>query len=114
MLNSGMGFVFTARDLASSTFAKLERSFASLDERVGLGSARIKSSFRELGVGMALMTAGFIGLGSGFALAGVAGKFGEAIAQVGAVSNASAGELAMLHEAALDAGLATQFSPTEA
>jgi TP901 family phage tail tape measure protein len=114
MLNAGMGFVFTARDLASSTFAKLERTFASLDERVGLGSARIKGSFRELGVGMALMTAGFIGLGGGFALAGMAGKFEEAVAQVGAASNASAGELAMLHDAALDAGLATQFSPTEA
>ncbi len=115
MLNSaGMGFVFTARDLASNTIARLERTFASLDDRVGLGSAKIKSSFRELGIGMGLMTAGLVGLGAGFALAGVAGKFEEAIAQVGAVSNASAQELAMLHDAALEAGLATQFSPTEA
>src|SRR6266545_2533935 len=115
MLNSaGMGFVFTAKDLASSTIARLERTFASLDERVGLGTAKITSSFRELGVGAGLMTVGLVGLGSGFALAGVAGKFEEAIAQVGAVSNASAKELGMLHDAALDAGLATQFSPTEA
>jgi TP901 family phage tail tape measure protein len=114
VLNAGMGFVFTARDLASSTIARLERSFASLDERVGLGAARIKGSFRELGLGMALMTAGLVGLGGGFALAGVAGKFEESIAQVGAVSNASAQELAMLHDAALVAGVATQFSPTEA
>jgi len=115
MLNSaGMGFVFTARDLASSTIGRLERTFASLDERVGLGSAKITSSFRGLGVGMAFMTAGLVGLGGAFALANVAGKFEEAIAQVGAVSNTTGAELAMLHDAALDAGLATQFSPTEA
>jgi TP901 family phage tail tape measure protein len=114
MLNAGMGFVFTARDLASSTIARLERTFASLDERVGLGTQRITRSFRGLGIGMGLMTAGLVGLGAGFALANVAGKFEEAIAQVGAISTASAEELKMFHDAAIEAGLATQFSPTEA
>gem|GEM_PF-2304307 len=34
--NLGLGFVFTARDLASGAIGNLERNFMSLDRRVGL------------------------------------------------------------------------------
>src|SRR5688572_7286589 len=101
MLNHhGLGFVFTARDLASDTIARVERSYASLDERVGLGSNRMDRAFRDLGVGAGLATAGLIGLVGAFALASVSGKFEQAIAQVGAVSNASAADLQGLKDAA--------------
>lgn len=46
MNNLGLGFVFTARDLASGTIANVERSFTSLDRKVGLGSERIQSAFQ--------------------------------------------------------------------
>lgn len=110
----GLGFVFTAHDLASAKIQSLERSFMSLDRRVGIGSERIGSAFRELGVGLSIMTVGATMVGGAFALADKAAQFEQAIAAVGAVSGATKDELWQLHEAAIDAGIATQFSPTEA
>ncbi|RJS12860.1 phage tail tape measure protein, partial [Corallococcus sp. H22C18031201] len=114
MLNNlGMGFVFTARDLASDTFQSVERNFMSLDRRVGLGTARIEGAFQRLGVAMALFTAGAVTIGASLSLANAAGEFGQAVAGVAAVSGASAEELRQLRDAALQASLATQFTPTE-
>ncbi|MBU8900625.1 phage tail tape measure protein, partial [Corallococcus sp. M34] len=114
MLNNfGMGFVFTARDLASDTFQGVERNFTSLDRRVGLGTARIEGAFQRLGVGMALVSAGAVTIGASLSLANAAGEFGQAVAGVAAVSGASAEELRQLRDAALQASLATQFTPTE-
>ncbi|MGN6108839.1 MAG: phage tail tape measure protein, partial [Kofleriaceae bacterium] len=114
-LNSlGLGFVFTARDLASGKLEALERRFASLDDRVTGGTQRITGSFRALGMGLASLTAGAVVAASAFMLADAAGKFEQSVAAVGAVAGATASELGALKDAAIDAGLATQFSPTEA
>jgi TP901 family phage tail tape measure protein len=112
--NLGLGFVFTAHDLASAKMQGLERNFMSLDRKVGLGTDRITGSFRELGIGLSIMTAGAAMVGGAFALADKAGQFEQAIAAVAAVSGATKDELAQLRDAAIDAGIATQFSPTEA
>jgi TP901 family phage tail tape measure protein len=114
-LNSlGLGFVFTARDLASAKMTSLERRFSSLDDRVSGGTERITGAFRELGVGLAVFTAGAATVAGAFALADAAGRFEQAIAAVAAVSGATATELEALRNAAIDAGIETQFSPTEA
>ena len=112
--NLGLGFVFTARDLASGAIQNLERNFLSLDRKVGLGTERIESSFQQLGVGLAVFSAGAGVVAGAFALANAAGRFEQSIAAVGAISGASAVELGQLRDAAIDAGIATQFSPTEA
>ena len=65
--NLGLGFVFTARDLASGAIGNLERNFMSLDRRVGLGTDNIQSAFQQLGVGMAVFTAGAATVGEGLA-----------------------------------------------
>ncbi len=114
MNNMGLGFVFTAHDLASAKMQGLERTFMSLDRKVGLGTERISGSFRELGIGLSIMTAGAVMVGGAFALADKAGQFEQAIAAVASVSGATRDELAQLRNAAIDAGIATQFSPTEA
>jgi TP901 family phage tail tape measure protein len=114
MLNMGLGFVFTARDLATNTIRSIERSFMRLDQKVGVGKARIEAGFQELGVGMAVLTAGAATLGGAFALASLAGRFEQAVAAVGAVAGASAAELDALRAAAIQAGIATQFSPEQA
>lgn len=114
-LNSlGLGIVFSARDLASGTMGRLERRFRSLDSRVTGGAARIDGAFRRMAAGVAVFTAGVATLGGGVALATAAGRFEQGIAAVGAVSRASAAELAGLEEAAIRAGVNTQFSPDEA
>lgn len=112
--NLGLGFVFTARDLASGAIGNLERSFMSLDRRVGLGTDNIQSAFQQLGVGMAVFTAGAATVGAAFSLANAAGRFEQAVASAGAIAGATAEELTRLHDAAIEAGLATQFSPTQA
>ena len=114
-LNSlGLGFVFTARDLASSHIQNLERSFTSLDKRVGLGTERLQTSFQQLGVGLGVFTAGAATVGAAFSLANAAGRFEQSVAAVAAVSGATTAELRQLRDAAINAGIATQYSPTEA
>ena len=114
-LNSlGLGIVFSARDLASGTMGRLERRFRSLDTRVTGGAARVDGAFRRMAAGVAVFTAGAATIGGGIALAAAAGRFEQGIAAVGAVSRASAAELAGLEEAAIQAGVNTQFSPDEA
>ncbi|WP_408891588.1 phage tail tape measure protein [Myxococcus faecalis] len=114
MLNNlGLGFVLTARDLASGVFSQVEVNFTRMDRRVGLGTARIESSFQRLGVAMSLFTAGAVTLGASLSLANTAGQFEQAVAGVGAVSGASSEVLGQLRDAAIKASLATQFTPTE-
>jgi TP901 family phage tail tape measure protein len=112
--NLGLGFVFTARDLASGAIGNLERNFMSLDRRVGLGTENIQSAFQQLGVGLAVFTAGAATVGAAFSLANAAGRFEQAVASAGAIAGATATELTQLRDAAIAAGLATQFSPTQA
>jgi TP901 family phage tail tape measure protein len=115
MLNNlGLGFVFTARDLASAKMSAFEKRFSSLDDRVTGGTERITGSFRQLGIGLGIFTAGAATVAGAFALADAAGKFEQSVAAVAAVSGASAKELEQLKNAAIDAGIETQFSPTEA
>jgi TP901 family phage tail tape measure protein len=110
----GLGFLFTARDFASSKMLSLERHFSSLDNTVTGGAVRMESAFKQIGVGLGLLTAGAITFGSSLALANAAGKFEQGLAAVGAVTRATTAELGMLSEAAINAGIQTQFSPEEA
>jgi TP901 family phage tail tape measure protein len=112
--NLGLGFVFTARDLASAKMAGLERRFSSLDERVTGGTERLTGAFRQLGIGLAVFTAGAAAVAGALSLANAAGRFEQGLAAVGAVTRATTRELAMLRDAAIRAGIETQFSPDEA
>lgn len=112
--NLGLGFVFTARDLASAKLGQLERNFTNLDQSTRGSAARINASFRQVAVGLGVFAAGAAAVAASFALANAAGEFGQALAQVGAVAGATADELELLRQAAIQAGVATQFSPTEA
>ena len=112
--NLGIGFVFTARDLASAQMRGLQRSFHSLDRSSQLSGARIDTAFRTAAAGLAVFGAGAATLAGTFSLANAAGQFGQAIASVGAVARASAEEVEQLRQRAIQAGVDTQFSPTEA
>jgi len=112
--NLGLGFVFTARDLASAKIRGLERSFGSLDSSTKSSAARISASFRQVAIGLGVFAAGAATVAGAFALANAAGEFEQGLAAVGAVSRATTRQLAMLREASIQAGIATQFSPAEA
>jgi TP901 family phage tail tape measure protein len=112
--NLGLGLVFTAKDLASGHIQRLERNFLSMEGSITGGSDRIHGAFKELGAGITVFALGAATLAGAYVFASAAGKFEEAIAAVGAVSNATTDELKALHDAALEAGIETQFTPTEA
>lgn len=112
--NLGLGFVFTARDLASAKMTRLERRFTSLDDRVTAGTNRMTGAFRQLGVGLAVFTAGAVAVAGALSLANAAGRFEQGLAAIGAVTRATTRELGMLRDAAIQAGIETQFSPGEA
>jgi TP901 family phage tail tape measure protein len=114
-LNSlGLGFMFTATDLASGVMDRVQGNLESLADASGKTIDGLDGRLQKFGAGVAAMAIGFGGLSAAFGMANKYGEFEQAIAAVGAVSNATAAELALLKKAALEAGIATQFSPTEA
>jgi TP901 family phage tail tape measure protein len=116
MLNSsfGLGFVLWARDAASHVMTRVERSFRSLDDAVTGGEERLSAAFGGISTGMSMLAAGAVGVAASFALASTSGRFSEAIAAVDAVAGGAGENLEAFRDAAMDAGIATQFAPTEA
>jgi TP901 family phage tail tape measure protein len=106
--------MFTATDMASSVMDRVKGNLKSLEDAGGKVADGLDSRMAKFGSGVAAMGIGAAGLMAGFGLARKAGDFEQAIAAVGAVSNASADDLKLLEKAAIDAGIATQFSPTQA
>lgn len=114
-LNSlGLGFVFAAKDLATGTMTKLERRFGSLDRRSRDSLGRFQKTTSGFMRGFGLLAAGAIGVIGSLKIAKSAGEFGQGLAAVGAVTKATTAELHKLENAAIDAGIKTQFSPKEA
>jgi TP901 family phage tail tape measure protein len=123
--NIGLGIVFTASDLASNVIRQVTANFlglsntvtgvsAKLAQRLNVATATMTTALQGFSKGLAVATAGALALGAAFNLADEAGKFEYQMAAVGAVTRATTGQLQRLDEAAIQAGLSTQFSPTEA
>lgn len=110
----GLGFIFTARDLASGAFGRLSKSFVDMERRLGLATGSMTDNLKKLGVGFAAAAAGAGILVGAMAFAKPAGDFTYEMAKVGAISMATASDMDMLRRAAIDAGIATKFSPLEA
>lgn len=110
----GLGFVFTARDMASRKFDRITTKFNRLDTTTEIGAARMTANLNKAKMAFAGFAVAGLALAGTFAVAGKAGEFQQEIARVGAVSRATAAELKLLDESATAAGLATQFSPKEA
>ena len=114
-------FSVIGQDLASPAFAKVRTG-------LGLMGRSSKSATAQLrGTGNAMqqyflardIAGGFMRLGKSIlgmfgAATDSAGKFEYGLASVGAVTRATSAELRMLERAGIEAGIATQFSPTEA
>lgn len=120
-----MGIVFTATDLASGVIGNISQSFFSLDDTVdsvskniagkmGIASNRLGTELKTLGKGLGLAAVGISALAGSFSLARSAGEFELKLQAVGAVVRATNEEMKLLESTAINAGLATQFSPTEA
>ena len=110
----GIGILFTAKDAASATIKQLDKNFRELDSTTDQQKKGFKDHGKSLATGMAMMAVGAGGLKASFNLAGQFGTFEQGLARVGAISMAGEEDLKALGAAAKQAGLDTQFSPTEA
>jgi TP901 family phage tail tape measure protein len=110
----GFGIMVTARDLASSVLKRLSANVDATARGMAHAMRRQEMAMRSVALGGALTLgarAALRGLGS---LAEYAGDFEQKLAGVGAITHATAAQLHGLHDAAIRAGLITQFSPQEA
>ena len=112
-----LGVVLTLKDLLSNKLAglnshwdELKKKLGETDEavkRVDAGFSKLASGATKLGAGIAI----------GFALKPAideARAFEKELSMTAAISKVSATELEGLKDAAIEAGMATKFSPTEA
>ena len=114
-LNSlGLGFVFTAKDLASGTMRKVEGNFRQLDTTSSRSAKNFNKNVGMAVAGLAVAAGGAIAMAGAFKLAGNFGTFEQGLAKVGAITRASAADMELLRERAIQAGIETQFSPDEA
>lgn len=112
--NMGFGFTIQAHDLASGVLADVERHVSKLSRQMDVSSQNISTSFGRIKMAVASLAAGFAPLGAALVTAKMGGHFVQGLAAVGAATNATAEQMRQLHDVALQAGLDTQFSPTEA
>lgn len=106
----GLGFLFTAKDEASAVMKKVESHLG----RLGGQAKQVEQGFVASAIGSASMVGGMFALKGAFSVAKEAGTFEQALVDVKSISGASATELKLLEDAAIKAGIATQFSPHEA
>lgn len=109
--NLGLGFVFTARDLASGTITRLGGAFGAMDQNALRAQASYQRNFAVMGAGLAIMGAGAATLAGAFAMAAQASEFSQELARVGGIAQANAVDLERMHQAAIQAGLSSTFDP---
>lgn len=110
----GLGFLFTATDMASGVMQNINKNFQGLEEAAGKTIDGLDGMVGKLGTSLAGIAISVGGLTAAFGLANKAGEFEQALAAVGAVTHATTGEMKLLEAAAMKAGKETQFSPTAA
>lgn len=112
----GLGFVFTAKDLASGVIGRVENALGNVENKADEAAQKFRegqSSIRN--AGLAVAGAGLAIVATATALAVQAGQFEASMAAVGARSGASAEDMENLRAAAMSAGVTLAgFSAEEA
>lgn len=112
--NMGLGFVFTARNLASGTIARLRGELGGLAGTGTAVGAVLRTGFATAAAGLVPLTAGLGILAGAMNLADAAGTFEQGLAGIKGTISATAEEMVLLREAAIQAGISTQYNPNEA
>lgn len=112
--NLGLGFVFTARDMASGTITRLGGAFGAMDQNALRAQASYQRNFAVMGAGLGIMGAGAATLAGAFAMAAQSSEFSQELARVGGIAQANAVDLERMHDAAINAGLNSSFDPRAA
>ena len=111
----GLGFCFTVRDSATDTLKRLESQLEhtkTTGEKAAHGFTDAWAATKDLARSMIAPGVGLIA--GTFAAAKASGDFSAVIQRVGLISRATTEDLKSLRAAAIQAGIDTQWSPTEA
>jgi TP901 family phage tail tape measure protein len=110
----GMGFLFSIRDVASESLKKLRHELDQTRSTGDKAAKSVRDSFglQELKAKAMAASGGLIDVMMGAARAH--GEFGQVMTKVAMISRASAGDVKLLTDAAINAGIATQFTPKDA
>lgn len=106
----GLGFLFTAKDQASTVMGRIERSFGRLN-----GSARslAREGLVQGALGAGAMVLGLGALRKEFGMAEEAGRFEQGLQDVRAITRGTIEDLKMMKDATLGASFGTQFDPNQ-
>lgn len=113
-MNGGMGMTFTARDLASRKITGLRSNVRGLGSESEAVASRYEKSMGRIKRGAMAVGIAVVAFAALNSVTADFGRFQYELAGAGAVMNATAGEMRELESAAIQAGIATQFSPREA
>ncbi|HET9621804.1 MAG TPA: phage tail tape measure protein [Kofleriaceae bacterium] len=98
----GLGFVFTATDLASGVITRVEHSFGRLDQKSAAATAAMKANVAQFGQGLAVVGAGLAGfLAIDHALE-ISTEFSASIAEVSTLVDEAAFSTADLTRVSLE------------
>lgn len=112
--NIGLGMTITATNLASRTLRRVGADVQRTSATTTAAGFAMRAGFATAAVGAVSLVSGLATLRGAMNLANQAGEFQQSIAAIGAVANATTEELEALRNAAIQAGIETQFSPVEA
>lgn len=110
----GMGFVFTARDLATGVFQRLQSNISQLSAKSKAAAVAYKKHMAQIKSGALMAGAGMVTLGLMNKASKAYGEFEYTLVSAGVVMRATTEEMVQLKDAAIQAGIKTQFSPKEA
>lgn len=109
-----LGRFLKKADQAPATFNRMSQSFARASAQIARGARQIGTGVRSLGAGLRNAALGFAPLAFAVA-AGIktAASFEKQMSAVGAITRASAGDMALLADKAEEMGIKSVFSATE-
>lgn len=112
--NLGLGFIFTAKDMATPVIRRMTGNMKMLDAQTAASGKAMAflGSAKTVG-GIAALAGGLTSVGLGFSMANAAGNFQQQLVATQQIMGATNDELGRMKEKIIAVGLKTKFSPDE-
>lgn len=110
----GLGFMFTATDLASGVMNNIKQNFQGLEDAAGQKIDNLDKMTRRMGAGLTAAFAGLGGLAASFKMAKAAGEFEKAMARVQLKTHATGEQMKQLEGLAYEMAQEMGVAPVEA
>lgn len=109
----GLGFIFSAKDLASRSLQRLTVNFTRMDRAATKSTKSFNIAVTGLVVGALAAAAGIVALNAAVGAANFSGQFTLQLAAAQQIMRATTEEVAALRAEVIKTGIETKFSPDE-